>query len=55
MHPKTIDFIGEKLSYKQNPGPGSHQELNLSPKSGKFAVSTYSNTKFGTIDKSKRF
>ena len=55
MHPRTLDFVEDKLSFKNVPGPGSHEQINLSPKSGRFVVSKYPNSRFGTINKSKRF
>jgi len=29
MRPKPVDFIEKKLSYKESPGPGAHQEVEL--------------------------
>ena len=26
---KTNDFIGDKITFKQNPGPGSYQDIDL--------------------------
>lgn len=50
MRPKTLDFIGEKLTYKKNPGPGSYNEVDLDPKTGRFTVSKFSDAKFSKIN-----
>lgn len=32
MRVKTADFIGERLSFKQSPGPGAYHHIDLNPK-----------------------
>lgn len=51
MGPKTIDYNGDKLSYKKNPGPGSYEELNMIPKTGRFTISKFRSSKYGKINK----
>lgn len=56
MRPRTLDFIGEKLTYKKNPGPGSYTEIDMDPKTGRFTVSKFSDAKFSKINpKTPRF
>lgn len=56
MRPRTIDYIGEKLTYKQNPGPGQYDQVNLDPKTGRFIVSKFGDSKFSKINpKTPRF
>lgn len=50
LRPKTYDFLEEKMTYKNNPGPGSYQDIDLDPESGRFKVSKYSDTKFAKIN-----
>lgn len=50
MRKKTDDFIGDKLTYKKNPGPGEYEDINLEPESGRFKISKYSDTKFAKIN-----
>jgi hypothetical protein len=42
-------MIESNLTYKQAPGPGTHLEVDLNPKNGRFAVSKYNDSKFSTI------
>lgn len=49
MRPKPVDFIEKKLSYKESPGPGAHQEVDLIPKNGRFAVAKFSDSRFSVI------
>lgn len=56
LRPQTLDFIGEKTTYKKNPGPGQYAEIDLDPKTGRFAVSKFGDTKFAKINpKTPRF
>ena len=50
MRPKTIDFVEDKMTYKKNPGPSDYQAVDLDPKTGRFSVSKYSDTKFAKIN-----
>ena len=49
MRPKPVDFIEKKLSYKESPGPGAHQEVDLIPKNGRFTVAKFSDSRFSVI------
>lgn len=56
MRPKTIDYNDKKLTYKQNPGPGSYVDYDLAPKSGRFTISKFSDFKLAKINsKTPRF
>lgn len=56
MRPKTKDFIEENLTYKKSPGAGQYNEIDLDPKSGKFAVAKFGASRFGKINpKTPRF
>lgn len=56
MRRRTIDFLEAKKTYKQNPGPGSYNEVDLDPKSGRFIISKFSDAKFAKINPtSERF
>ena len=56
MRPKPVDFIDKKLTYKEAPGPGAHQEVELVPKEGRFAVSKFTDSPFSIIHpKTERF
>ncbi len=50
MRPKTIDVIKKNFSYLKNPGPDAYSEINLVPKTGRFMVSKFSDTKFAKIN-----
>lgn len=53
LRKKPMDFIEEKLSYKNNPGPGSYEAIDLDPKSGRFKVAKYGDSKFSKIEPNK--
>lgn len=55
MRSKGSDFGGDHLGYNLNPGPGSYDDLNLEPKSGKFKVSKFTDSKLGIVNKAPRF
>lgn len=56
MRPKPVDFIEKKLSYKESPGPGAHQEVDLVPKEGRFTVSKFTDAPMSVIHpKTERF
>lgn len=56
MRPKPVDFIEKKLSYKENPGPGAHKDLDLRPKDGRLSVSKFSDSPYSVIHpKTQRF
>ena len=55
MGSKTIDFVGDNLTYKSNPGPGAYESIEMQPKSGKILVSKFGGTKFGMMNKTARF
>lgn len=50
VRPRTLDFIGEKLTYKKSPGPGQYTEVDLDPKNGRFTVSKFGDSKFSKIN-----
>ena len=50
MRPKTNDFIEDKITFKNNPGPGAYQDIDLEPESGRFRISKYSDTKYAKIN-----
>lgn len=53
---KTSDFNGDRLSYKQNPGPGTYQDMELRPANGKLNLSKFQNTRLASIKtNTKRF
>jgi len=56
MRSKPVDFIELKATYKKSPGPGTHEELNMIPKKGRFSVSKYRDTLLSVIQpKTERF
>lgn len=56
MRPKTTDFDGDRLSFKQSPGPGAYQTIDLFPKEGRFKVSKHDDVKLCKINpNTKRF
>eukprot|EP00919_Chromeraceae_sp_WS-2016_P028818 GHVR01068248.1.p1 GENE.GHVR01068248.1~~GHVR01068248.1.p1 ORF type:complete len:123 (+),score=0.70 GHVR01068248.1:1158-1526(+) len=56
MRPRSLDMIDNNLSYKQTPGPGTYREVDLDPERGRFRISNYADSKFGTINpKTPRF
>ena len=50
MKQKLKDFVGDKLSYKKTPGPGTYNDIELLPKTGRFKLSKYSDSKNGKIN-----
>lgn len=42
-------MIEAHLTYKQAPGPGTHAEVDLNPRNGRFAVGKFSDSKYSTI------
>ena len=55
MGPKVRDFNATHLTFKSNPGPGSYDELDMEPKTGKFRVSKFTDSKYGKVNKAPRF
>lgn len=55
MRPQTIDVIQSRKTYKNNPGPGAYKEIDMDPKTGRFAVSKFGDSKFSIINRSPRF
>lgn len=56
MRPKTVDMIDKNLTYKKDPGPGTYQSIELEPKTGRFVVSKFGDSKFAKItDLGQRF
>lgn len=49
MRKKTSDFIKDKITIKDNPGPGKYESPDLSPKAGRFKLSRFGDTKFCKI------
>lgn len=44
------------MTYKANPGPGSYNEVDMDPKTGRFTVSKFGDSKFAKINpKTPRF
>ena len=50
MRSRTIDINTKKLSFKANPGPGTYEDFNLDPKTGRFMVSKFSDAKYCKIN-----
>lgn len=56
MRPKTQDVIKNNLSCWKNPGPDTYKSIDLEPKTGRFAVAKYGDSKFAKINpKTERF
>jgi hypothetical protein len=56
MRPKTIDFIEDRLTNKKNPGPGNYETVDMDPKTGRFTVSKFGDSKFAKFNpKTPRF
>ena len=56
MRHKLKDFVGDELSYKKNPGPGTYKDIDLLPKTGRFKLSKYLDSKNAKInEKTSRF
>lgn len=56
MRAKTSDFNGDRLSFKQSPGPGQYDTINLLPVDGKHKLSQFKSTKLTKINSNtKRF
>ena len=56
MRPRRSDFIEQKMTYKKNPGPGEHTQIDLDPKNGRFVVAKFGDSKFAKINpKTPRF
>ncbi len=49
MRPKTIDMVDKHLTWKENPGPGQYDSVDLDPRSGRFMVSKFNDSKFGKM------
>ena len=47
---RTVDFNGDRLSYKKVPGPGTYEDINLTPKGGRFKISKFGDTKLAKIN-----
>lgn len=50
LRPKTVDFIEEKMTNKRTPGPGVYEAVDMDPKTGRFAVSKFGDSKFAKIN-----
>jgi len=56
MRVKTCDFIGDRLSYKESPGPGTYKDVDLNPNEYRFKISKFSDARYAKINpNSKRF
>ena len=56
LRPKTVDFIEEKKTHKVVPGPGVYEAIDMDPKTGRFAVSKFGDSKLSIINpKTERF
>ena len=49
MRPQTIDMVDSHLTYKETPGPGQYESVDLDPRSGRFMVSKFNDSKFAKI------
>ena len=47
-------MIGQNLTYKKDPGPGTYETVDLDPKT-KTRVSRFKNSQLGIVPKSSRF
>lgn len=50
MRPQTVDFIEQKKTNKVTPGPGAYKEIDLDPKTGRFAVAKFGDSRFSKIN-----
>ena len=50
MRAKTVDFNGDRLSFKKVPGPGTYEDVNLTPREGRFKISKFGDTKLAKIN-----
>lgn len=50
MRPKPKDFIEEKLTYKNNPGPGAYEAVDMDPKTGRYSISKFCDCKLAKIE-----
>ncbi len=55
IRPKTIDTIERHLSYKDAPGPGAYEAVELDPTKLRTKVSKFEGPKLGTKLTSPRF
>lgn len=55
MRPQTVDFIEKKKTYRQAPGPGEHEAIDMEPKNGRFSVGKYNDHRLSIINNGKRF
>ena len=56
MRGKTLDVIENKKTYRNNPGPGAYTDIDLDPKTGRFNVSKFGDSKLAKINpKTPRF
>jgi hypothetical protein len=55
MRPKTIDTIERHLSYKESPGPGKYEAVELDPTKLRTKVSKFQGPKLGVGLTSPRF
>lgn len=50
MRPRRRDVLEIQKSFNQNPGPGAYEETNLGPKSGRYLIAKYEDTKLAKIN-----
>jgi hypothetical protein len=50
MRLKTEDVIKKNLTYLKSPGPDVYQEVNMNPKTGRFIISKFNDTKLSKIN-----
>ena len=55
IRPKTIDSVQRHLSFKEAPGPGTYEAVELDPTKLKTKVSKYEGPKLGIALTSPRF
>lgn len=56
MRPRRNDFIEDNLTYKKSPAPGQYNEIDLDPKTGRFVVAKFGDSKYAKINpKTPRF
>ena len=51
---RTADFDGDRLSFKKSPGPGSYETPEMSPKTGRFRISKFGDSKLSKINPSSQ-
>jgi hypothetical protein len=50
MRPKTNDVLTKKLTKWENPAPNKYSEVNMEPKTGRYLISKFSDSKLAKIN-----